>query len=245
MSTNILSCVVSSIRHTTKRTMSKNVTIPSDNKQGDCPGVLAGDLAKTKRGLIVLQEWWGMNQQIQDEAADLATRGPFVTLVPDLYRGKLATDNEEAGHLMSNLDWNGAVEDIQGSAKYLLKLGCKKVGVTGFCMGGALAFASAVRVPEISASAPFYGIPGEAVADVTKISIPLQCHFGKTDNVAGFSSPVEQEALRKKLDNAKVKHEFHAYDAGHAFTNTTSPGFHKESCDLALGRLIKFMNENL
>ncbi|GAB1599744.1 uncharacterized protein LOC115209710 [Argonauta hians] len=225
--------------------MGKNITIPSENKKGDCPGVLIGDPGINKRGLIVLQEWWGLNQQIQDEAEDLSSRGPFVTLVPDLYRGKLATDNEEAGHLMSNLDWNGAIEDIAGAAKYLLRLGCKKVGVTGFCMGGALSLAAAVHVPEISACAPFYGIPGDTLADVTQIKIPLQCHFGKYDEKAGFSSPVEQEILRKKLNSSKVKHEFHSYDAGHAFTNAKSTGFHKVSSDLSLSRLIKFMNDNL
>ncbi|GAB1600221.1 uncharacterized protein LOC115209710 [Argonauta hians] len=225
--------------------MSKKVTFPSENKEGDCPAVLAGGTDKSKRGLIVLQEWWGMNQQIQDEAADLASHGPFFTIVPDLYRGKVTTDNEEAGHFMGNLDWEGAIQDIAGAAKYLLKLGCEKVGVTGFCMGGALSIAAAVHVPEISASAPFYGIPQGNIADVTKIKVPLQCHFGKHDTIAGFSSPVEQELLRKTLQEANVEHEFHVYDAGHAFTNATSPGFHKESCDLALGRLIKFMNDNL
>ena len=108
--------------------MSKTVKFPSENKQGACPGVLVGDPSSTKRGLIVLQEWWGMNQQIQDEAADLASKGPFVALVPDLYRGKVATDHEEAGHLMNDLDWPGAIKDIQGAARYLLKeVGCSKV----------------------------------------------------------------------------------------------------------------------
>jgi carboxymethylenebutenolidase len=64
--------------------------------------------------LVVLQEWWGINQQIQDEAKEIAEKGDFVALVPDLYRGKVATDNEEAGHLMNNLDWPGAVQDIAG-----------------------------------------------------------------------------------------------------------------------------------
>lgn len=226
--------------------MNKTVKFPSENKQGACPGVLVGDPSRTKRGLIVLQEWWGMNQQIQDEAADLASKGPFVALVPDLYRGKVATDHEEAGHLMNDLDWPGAIKDIQAAAKYLLKdVGCSKIGVTGFCMGGALSFAAAALVPEISAAAPFYGIPGESIADIATIRIPLQCHFGKKDDIVGFSSSSDQEALRKKLDTAKVKHEFYVYDAGHAFTNATSPNYHEPSCKLALDRLVKFMNSYL
>ena len=69
--------------------MSK-ISIPSQNAAGPCPAVLVGDPAKTKRGFVVIQEWWGMNQQIQDEAKELAEMGGFVTIVPDLYRGKVS-----------------------------------------------------------------------------------------------------------------------------------------------------------
>ena len=72
----------------------------------------------------------------------------------------------------------------------IIFLGCKKVGVTGFCMGGALSLASAALIPEeISAAAPFYGIPSADLCDVGKIKIPLQGHFGSKDTRAGFSSP--------------------------------------------------------
>lgn len=101
-----------------KRTMSmliENVKFASENARGECPAVCFKDKdSRSTRGLIVLQEWWGVNQQIQDEASEIADKGDFVTLVPDLYRGQLTTDNEEAGHLMNNLDWPGAVNDIAG-----------------------------------------------------------------------------------------------------------------------------------
>lgn len=101
-----------------RRTMSmlvENVKFASENAQGECPAVFVkGKDSSSARGLIVLQEWWGLNQQIQDEAKEIAEKGDFVALVPDLYRGKLATDNEGAGHLMGNLDWPGAVKDITG-----------------------------------------------------------------------------------------------------------------------------------
>ena len=69
-----------------------------------------------------------MNEQIKTAAHDIGMLGNFVTLVPDLYRGKVADDREEAGHLMSGLDWPGAVSDIKGAAKFLLSKGCTKVG---------------------------------------------------------------------------------------------------------------------
>ena len=102
------------------------VSFKSENKLGDCPGVMVGDSKTTNIGLVVIQEWWGLNDQIVEEAALISTSG-FVTLTPDLYRGKIATDNEHAGHLMSNLDWPGAVADVKGAIAYLKSVGCVKV----------------------------------------------------------------------------------------------------------------------
>ena len=101
----------------------EKVCFPSENKQGACPGVLTGDTSKVNLGLVVLQEWWGMNEIIINEAADISERGNLVTIVPDLYRGKIGTDHETAGHYASDLDWLGAVQDISASAKYLKEKG--------------------------------------------------------------------------------------------------------------------------
>jgi len=101
----------------------EKVCFPSENKQGACLGVLTGDPSKSNMGLVVLQEWWGLNDFIIDEASDISERGNLVTLVPDLYRGKLATDRETAGHYARDLDWPGAVQDIAGAAKYLKEKG--------------------------------------------------------------------------------------------------------------------------
>lgn len=223
----------------------EKVTFDSENKAGKCEGVLQGDFATTKKGLIVLQEWWGLNEQIQDEAVLIGNQGSFITLVPDLYRGKVATDNEAAGHLMNNLDWPGAVADIKGAAKFLLSKGCTSVGVTGFCMGGALTLAAATLVPEVSAAAPFYGIPGESLADVSTIKIPVQGHFGEKDELAGFSSPNDVKALEEKFKSGGVKYELFSYPAGHAFTNSTGPNYNAKACETAFKRMIEFMNNNL
>ena len=100
--------------------------------------MLTGDTSKSNMGLVVLQEWWGMNEVIIDEAADISERGNFVTLVPDLYRGKIATDHETAGHYMSDLDWPGAVQDIAASAKYLKQKGGCSCAVSPNIWGGRL-----------------------------------------------------------------------------------------------------------
>lgn len=127
-----------------------------------------------------------------------------------------------------------------------LLVGCKKVGVTGFCMGGALSLASAALIPEeISAAAPFYGIPSSELCDVGKIKIPVQAHFGSKDHIVGFSSAKDAEALKQKLDAGGVNYELYMYDTGHAFTNPTSESYTKEICDLALGRMVEFMKKHL
>ena len=105
----------------------EKISFPSENKQGACPGVLTGDTSKSSMGLVVLQEWWGMTEIIVDEAADISESGNLVTLVPDLYRGKITTDHETAGHYMSDLDWAGAVKDIAGAAKYLKEKGWSNI----------------------------------------------------------------------------------------------------------------------
>lgn len=112
-------------------------------------------------------------------------------------------------------------------------------------MGGALSLAAAANIPEVDAAAPFYGIPGDQLADVSKIKCPLQCHFGELDKMEGFAAPGDQKKLKEKLDRGKVKYEFHSYKADHAFTNTSGPNFNKECCDLALKRMCEFMKKNL
>lgn len=133
--------------------MTTQITFKSANKLGDCPGYIAGE--SNKLGLIVIQEWWGVNEQIKKRAASLADDG-FFTLVPDLYRGKVGKTPDEAKHLMDGLDWSGAIEDIRGAAQYLKSKGCKKVGVMGYCMGGAITIASTVHVEEVDAGSAYY-----------------------------------------------------------------------------------------
>lgn len=220
------------------------VTFSSDNKIGDCPGMLHGD-ASSKIGLIVLQEWWGMNEQIIQRGKELAEMGNFMTVVPDLYRGKVAIDREQAGHYSGELDWDGAVQDIQGAARFLLSKGCAKVGVTGYCQGGALSLLAAARqIPEISASAPFYGIPKPERGDVATITIPVQAHFGELDDKKGFSSPEDAKKLAEVLAGNK-DFELFMYPAGHSFTNPNSPNYNKEASELALGRTVSFMQKCL
>ncbi|EDO43288.1 predicted protein [Nematostella vectensis] len=223
------------------------VMFNSSNSLGPCPGSLAGNITHTQRCVIVVQEWWGMNEQIKQQAVNISNRGNFVTLVPDLYRGQVAVDYAGAVHLTGNLDYPAAVEDIRGAARYLLDMGCKKVGITGFCMGGSLSLAAAVHVKEISAAVPFYGIPPDSLANVSTIQIPVQCHFGKNDT-SRTAGPAGYQELRRKLEAGNVtgwNDQFFEYNAGHAFTNPHSDNYNPAIAELSTQRMIDFLNKYL
>jgi len=181
-----------------------------------CPGYLATPRAGSSApGFVVIQEWWGLNDQIKKTADRLAAPG-YRVLVPDLYRGKVAKASDEANHLMANLDFPDAAEqDIRGATQYL-KQSSKKVAVGGFCMGGALTILAAVRVPEMDAGACFYGIPSLDPAELNKVKIPLICHFANRDD---WCTPAKVNELEATLKLSKSKFELYRYNAQHAFMN--------------------------
>jgi carboxymethylenebutenolidase len=170
--------------------------------------------------IVVIQEWWGLNDQIRGVADRLALAG-FQALVPDLYRGKATVEEEEAHHLMSALDFGDAAsQDIRGAVQFL-KTRATKVGVTGFCMGGALTLLALTQSPEIDAGVVWYGCPPLDYVDASKIRAPLQGHWGTQDE---FFKIETVAALEDKLTAAGVAFDFHRYLARHAFANETAVG---------------------
>ncbi|MBS2015176.1 MAG: dienelactone hydrolase family protein, partial [Deltaproteobacteria bacterium] len=119
--------------------------------------------------LVLVQEWWGLNDHVRSLADRLAKEG-FLVVAPDLYHGKVAKDAAEAGTLMTELDTLQAVGEIAGAAAWLKQhpRSNGKVGVIGFCMGGALSLASACHVEGLSAAVPFYGLPPAEKVDYAK-----------------------------------------------------------------------------
>lgn len=237
------------------------VQIESENKAGPLEGVLLGGTGQNSlKGLILVHEWWGLDKGILDDGALMARETGMTILMPDLYRGKVTDDYHTARHYMSSLDYDGAVLDIQAAARHLLSTGCSKVRITGFSLGGAVSFLAALKVPEISAAAPFYGIPmcgpvnpfdegiqfpQDASEMLSGIKIPVQGHFAKNDTCVGFTSPSDYLPLRDKLVSAGVDFVLYEYDAGHSFGKTDGPRYDKEKTDLAFSRLFEFMKEKL
>lgn len=197
--------------------------------------------------VVVIQEWWGLNDQIKGVANRLAAAG-YRALVPDLYRGKQGLDAKEAEHLMSNLDFaDAATQDIRGAVQHL-KQTSSKAAVMGFCMGGALTILSSVFVPESEAFVAWYGCPPLDYVDATKIKAPVMGHWALHD--AFF--PIQQiDGLEAKFKDAGVRYEFHRYDANHAFANDSIPDpslplkYNPAAAEAAWSRTMAFLKQHV
>jgi carboxymethylenebutenolidase len=197
----------------------------------------------------VIQEWWGLNQQIK-EVADRLADGGFVALVPDLYRGKVTTAEDEAGQLMMSLNIEQAAKDMVGAVDYLKGHDAVTgggVGVTGFCMGGGLAlWLATLRPDDVTAVVPYYGIiPWPAAQpDYSKLRARVQGHYAENDD---FASPESVRKLEEELRGHGVDVEIFTYPGvGHAFTNHHRPEvFHEEHSNTAWDRTITFFRANL
>jgi carboxymethylenebutenolidase len=194
--------------------------------------------------LVLIQEWWGLNDHIRSLVDRFAAAG-FLTLAPDLYPGKVTADPGEAGKLMQDLDRERALGDIEGAVRFLCahERSSGKVGVTGFCMGGAFTFAAAAAIPEVSAAVPFYGAPPEGKIDYSTVKAPILAHFASRDQWATVAAA---EAIKKQLEAHGHSMELQVYEADHAFMNDTrSEVYHPEAAKIAWERTIAFLQKHL
>ncbi|HVC51170.1 MAG TPA: dienelactone hydrolase family protein [Stellaceae bacterium] len=207
---------------------------------GKSKGYLA-TAGQGRPGIVVIQEWWGLNDQICG-VADRFARAGYNALAPDLYKGRLTTVPDEANHLMSSLNFPDAThQDLRGAAQHL-KAQSGKVAVMGFCMGGALTIAAAVHVPDIAAAVCFYGIPPADFADPAKIKLPFQGHFANQDD---WCTPGAVDALEKTMKGAGQSPEIYRYNAAHAFFNERSAAYNLDCANQAWERLSAFLKAKL
>ena len=213
-------------------------------------GYLAEPANKTHApGVVVIQEWWGLDEEVKSVADRLAKAG-YRALVPDLYRGKLALEAKEAEHLMGDLNFGDAAsQDIRGAVQYLKNTGSLKVAVTGFCMGGALSVLSACNVPELDGTVVWYGYPPLEYVNANAIAKPMMAHWATHDEFFTISGVDQLEA---KLNDAGVSHEFYRYDAKHAFANPKSDKrglpplqYNAAAAKLAWDRTIEFLQKHI
>jgi carboxymethylenebutenolidase len=206
-----------------------------------CNGYLNDSAGSNAPGVVVIQEWWGVNDQIQSVADRLAAEG-FRVLVPDLYHGKVTLEDAEASHLMNELDFAAAAsQDIRGAVQRL-EQGRSNVGVIGFCMGGALAVLTAAFVPEAKAAVSWYGLPPLGAEQFRSIRVPLQLHRAAQD---GFFTPEAFDAAEAAFKEGNVTFESYEYDAVHAFGNEDNPKHDAELTKLAWQRSVEFLKRYL
>ena len=196
------------------------------------------------KGLIVLQEWWGLVPHIQDVAARFARMG-YVALAPDLWDGKQTTDPDEASRLFMALDIDRAEKQIRGAIATLRAEGATgKVGVMGFCLGGQLAmYTACANAEEIGACVNFYGIHPAVNPAWRSLTAPVLGIFGERD-------PHVPPRVAKELDAAITaaggSFEHHIYPADHGFFNETRPEVYaQEQADDAWRRVLGFFAKNL
>jgi carboxymethylenebutenolidase len=196
-------------------------------------------------GIVVVHEWWGLNAQIRDVARRLAREG-YVAIVPDLYHGQVTADPEQAHVLMRGLEETQASADLQAAVAWLRsepRVGKRKIGVMGFCMGGAYAQGLALRSRELAAAVTFYGPPVTDPKALARLACPLQGHFGEADD----GIPVAKvKALEAALKKGGKETEIYLYaGAGHAFMNDTRPSYHPDAARQAWARTLAFLQKHL
>ena len=202
--------------------------------------------AKPGRGVVVIQEYWGLVPHIEHLADRFAEAG-FVALAPDLYHGKQAKSPDEAGKMMMSLRIDEAERDLAGAIDYLKSqpgvMGAR-VGTVGFCMGGALSLFAASKNPEVGACVVFYGGHPNVKPDLAALQAPVLGLYAGKDS---FVSPQVVSELDRQLTALGKRHEFHTYpDAQHAFFNDTRPQVYdaKAAAD-AWSRTLAFLRHEL
>lgn len=204
--------------------MGETVEFPSNGHT--CSGYLATPSSGRGPGVVVIQEWWGLVPHITDLCDRFAAEG-FVALAPDLYHGRATREPDEAGKLLMELNLAEAARDMLGAATWLAAGGRTagdRVGIVGFCMGGALALYAATLSDVFAAVVPFYpymGVTAAAKPDVTSIKGAVLGHFAERDEAYTHD---QVDALEAELRGAGVDVEFFWYaGADHAFFNDTRP----------------------
>jgi len=196
-------------------------------------------------GVILIQEWWGLVGHIKSVADRLADE-EFVVLAPDFYDGRQTDEPDEAGSLMMALDIEMAAEMVRASVDHLLadeRVGGEKVGVVGFCMGGQLALYAATIDQRIGAAVDFYGIHPNVKPDLERLEAPLLGLFASQDE---YASPEAVKALDEELTRLDKPHEFHTYDAQHAFFNDDRPAVYDPGAAAdAWQRMLAFFRKHL
>lgn len=223
----------------------QDITFPSGGE------TLTGYLVLPESGgkhpaMLVIHEWWGLNDWVKEQARRLAEQG-YVALAVDLYRGQVAYDPSLAHELMRGMPQDRAVRDLKGAFDYLAArqdVNKEKIGSVGWCMGGGFSLLLAVDEPRLAACVVNYGSLPTDSADLQKIQAPVLGNFGAEDR--GIP-PSAVEAFERAMRAANKSIDVKVYpDAGHAFENPNNKlGYREVAAGDAWKRTLTFLDHNL
>lgn len=194
-------------------------------------------------GVVMIHEWWGLNDQIKSMAQSLASEG-YVVLAVDLYNGKVATTQDEARAQTSSLDQNKALENLKAATSYLKNnQKTTKVASLGWCFGGGQSLQLALNDGPLDATVIYYGNLTDDQSKLKNIKWPVLGIFGDKDQSISVDSV---KKFQTALNNLEVKNEIHIYPGvGHAFANPTGQNYAPTETKDAWEKTLKFLNENL
>jgi len=196
--------------------------------------------------IIVIHEWWGLNDWVKEQAQHFASEG-YVALAVDLYRGQVGTTPDEAHILMRGLPDDRGLRDLEAAFAYLATrpdVESNKIGAIGWCMGGGWSIKLAEDQPKLAAFVVNYGSLPTDPAIIAKIKAPMLGNFGALDKgIPPDSVHAFEAAMKSAGKNADIK----IYEgAGHAFQNPNNKdGYRKEVTEDADKRIDTFFHKEL
>ncbi|WP_420346445.1 dienelactone hydrolase family protein [Pelagibius sp.] len=192
--------------------------------------------------IVVIHEWWGLNDQIKTVAAEYAKEG-FVALAVDLYGGQLADDPDGARALMQATDPDEATDSLTSWIAWLKQHpnSTGKVGTVGFCFGGGWSLNASIAAP-VDATVVYYGRVNRPAEDLQNLAGPVLGHFGTED---AFINEAMVGGFEAEMAKAGKTFENHWYVANHAFANPSSARYDEEDAALAWSRTLTFFKKHL
>ncbi len=201
---------------------------------------LSVPIQKPIGGLILIHEWWGLNDHIKQTADQYALEG-FIVIAVDLYNGKVTSDPDQAAKWMQSLNEKNAIKTIRAAERFFRespRFRVEKTATIGWCMGGGLSLQSAIHIPTLNAAVIYYGPVETDPKRIRPIKAPILAHFAKTD---AWVSPESARSFIHNMRLARKQIEAHFYDAEHAFANPSNAKHNPTLSALAKQRTLTFL----
>ncbi len=210
-----------------------------DVRFGAMNGKLARPKGTAKGGMLLIHEWWGLNEQMQFVAAAMAEEG-YLTLAVDMF-GNVATTVEDARANTQSVDPVAGTAGLVAGIEMLRSEGVKNVATMGFCFGGGWSLNASLASP-VEATIIYYGRVNKSAEELAPLKGPVLGHFGTKDK---FINPDMVAGFEQALSEAGKTFDIYSYDADHAFANPTSTRYDELAAVTAYERTLAFLKAHI